>query len=619
MQFDSIRNLFVNAVERSARKSNGRGRHESNTPPHARALLLESLESRDLLSATPFEAASVSEIALASLETTPLDALDLTALQSASEPASTVVTSLADSVDATDGVVTLREAITVYANAGDTITFAPTLKGGTITLGGSEIEINKSLTIDASALRNGTDGTPGVTIDADSKSRIFYVRQGSLEINSLAFTGGFKGGSDAYGGAIYAAGSTNLTISNSSFYDNTARASSAYGGAIFFFGASLTISNSRFHNNTANATSYYYSYGGAIYYNSSATLTISNSTFTKNTATYSSSSGTTCGGSAIYFNNGSANLYNVTIYGNTTRGTGALYLNNASSTLNVYNSIVCNNSGGDFYKYYSYSSINAYNVLSSWTGGLNGLASVYAYDSSNPLFANAAEDDYSLAPGSQAINRGNNEYVAEDAATDLAGAQRIIAGTVDLGAYEYATNATPETPSTVVTSLADTLDATDGVVTLREAITFYANEGDTITFAPALKGGTITLAGTQIEIRKSITIDASALRNGTDGTPGVTLDANSQSRFFYVRQGSVEINSLAFTGGSDAYGGAIYAASSTNLTITNSSFYDNTTSGISAYGGAIYAASSTNLTITNSSFYDNTASASSSYAYGGAI
>ncbi|MBR0226167.1 MAG: fibronectin type III domain-containing protein, partial [Thermoguttaceae bacterium] len=598
MQFDSIRNLFVNAVERSARKSP----YESNNPPSARALVLESLESRDLLSATPLEAASVSEIALASQETTPDDALDLTALQSASEPASTVVTSLADTVDANDGVVTLREAITVYANEGDTITFAPALRGGTITLGGSEIEINKSLTIDASALRNGTDAFSGITIDADAKSRIFYVRQGSLEINSIAFTGGFMEGPSASGGAIY------------------------------FNGSSLTITNSLFHNNTVNSTDSY-SYGGAIYYKSSATLTVTNSTFAKNTATHSS--GVRGYGSAIYFGQGarSANLYNVTICDNTAKGssTGALFLNNSSSTLNVYNSIVCNNSGGDFHKIYNNSSVNAYNVLSDSKDWSTGLASVYAYDSSYPVFTNAEEGDYSLAQGSQAINRGNNEYVAEDVATDLAGAPRIIGGTVDLGAYEFSTGATSDTPSTVVTSLADTLDGADGVITLREAITFYANEGDTITFAPALRGGTITLAGTQIEIRNAITIDASALRNGTDGTPGVTLDANSASRIFIIpyfspylpgtsdsySPKSVTIDSLAFTGGSTYSGCAIHVSSSMNLTIRNSNFYNNTaTDSSNASGGAIYALSS-NLTITNSNFYDNTAAAGG--ASGGAI
>ena len=74
-----------------------------------------------------------------------------------------------------DNDITLREAITVYANDGDTITFAPALKGGTITLGGSEILIDKSIKIDASALWDATQNAPGITIDANSQSRIFSM------------------------------------------------------------------------------------------------------------------------------------------------------------------------------------------------------------------------------------------------------------------------------------------------------------------------------------------------------------------------------------------------------------------------------------------------------------
>ena len=61
------------------------------------------------------------------------------------------------------------------------------------------------------------------------------------------------------------------------------------------------------------------------------------------------------------------------------------------------------------------------------------------------LVANAAEGDYSLADGSQALNLGNNEYVSTD--VDLAGNARIIGGTVDLGAYERQNEASSLTVS----------------------------------------------------------------------------------------------------------------------------------------------------------------------------
>ncbi|MBR0226341.1 MAG: hypothetical protein IJL92_09810, partial [Thermoguttaceae bacterium] len=465
MQFDSIRNLFANAVERSARKSTGQGRHESANPPRARALVLESLETRELLSATPLEAASSSEIALASQETTPLDALDLSAVQTASEPASTVVTSLADVVDATDGVVTLREAITVYANDGDSVTFAPALKGGTIVLSGSQIVIDKAITVSARSLLNKTDGVPGITIDANSASRIFRVTGDTVWLDSIAFTGGNGGGA---GGAIYAYQST-LTISNSTFQNNVG----TYGGAVYADSSTLTISNARFQNNTVaaegggaainayrstlvvsnasfqNNTAYY---GGAIYSSYStlsisnanfqnntasglgggaigaqvSTLNLSNATFRNNTAAYggafdlSSSAltlsnstitrNTALNASALYLTSANVCVFNATIYGNSASNSSSnrTIFVSANSHLDLHNTIVAGNSGADVYKADVRSVVSAYSVLSSYRGWTNADAVVFAYDSSKPLFTNAAQDDYTLAPGSQAINKGDD-------------------------------------------------------------------------------------------------------------------------------------------------------------------------------------------------------------------
>lgn len=59
-----------------------------------------------------------------------------------------------------------------------------------------------------------------------------------------------------------------------------------------------------------------------------------------------------------------------------------------------------------------------------------------------PIFVNLAAGDYHLQSNSPCINAGNNLYVSNN--IDLDGNQRIIAGTVDIGTYEF------QTPSSIL-------------------------------------------------------------------------------------------------------------------------------------------------------------------------
>ena len=380
------------------------------------------------------------------------------------EVGGSVVTTLTDVVDGTDGLISLREAIELYAVKGDVITFASELAGGTIVLAGSEITIDKGITVDASEIG-------GITIDADGKNNTFYVSGGSranpVKLISLTITGGkavndgggiynvsspltlinctISGNSARNGGGIYNRG--NLTLTNCTITGNTA----GVGGGICNYGT-LTLTNCAISKNSSDSygggiCNYYIStltnctisgnisdYNGGGFYNSSRGLKLINCTISGNNASYR--------GGGIYNSNGSLTLTNSTVTWNIANAGGGIG-NFSSCTLNLYNSIIAQNTatlihGNDIdlksSSSYSYSIINAYNILSSFTNWTESTDCI-VYDASIPLFTDALHGDFTPAENSQAVNKGNNDYVTTE--IDFAGNPRIHDGTVDIGAYEY--------------------------------------------------------------------------------------------------------------------------------------------------------------------------------------
>ncbi|MBR5414682.1 MAG: hypothetical protein IK105_01970 [Thermoguttaceae bacterium] len=119
---------------------------------------------------------------------------------------------------------------------------------------------------------------------------------------------------------------------------------------------------------------------------------------------------------------------------------------------------------------------------------------------------------------------------------------------VTAGLAETAALAAPTGATNWVVNTADDPSSwsdTDGEVSLREAIG-RAQTGDTITFDESLSGDTVTLNGNQFEVNKAITIDATSIG-------GITIDADGQSRVFYISGGTadtpVNLVALTITGG----------------------------------------------------------------------
>ncbi len=220
------------------------------------------------------------------------------------------VNSLVDTVDAADGVMSLREAIVAANQAGgaDAIDFDAALFANgpaTIFLAQGELKVTDDLAIngpDANLLTvdaGGVDPTPHVK--QSDGNRVFNIDDGTSALRAVSITGVTLTGADVseYGGAIFC--KENLTITASTLTDNDAAAA---GGAIYSEGT-LFVSNSTISGNT----SFSYSGGGGI--TTRGNTTILQSTISGNSAGDS--------GGGVWHSGGTLTLTDCAITGNSTQ------------------------------------------------------------------------------------------------------------------------------------------------------------------------------------------------------------------------------------------------------------------------------------------------------------
>ena len=269
-----------------------------------------------------------------------------------------IVTTLAD--EAFDGMETnnagdgtglsLREAIGL-ANAngglagetgeadGDTIVFAPSIAGGTITLVLGELLITDDLEIDG-ADQDVSNGDAGrMTINGNFVSRIFHIETagfGGTEfdvlLSNLIVTNGRV---DGDGGGILITSTEDVSLANMEITNNSA--SSGSGGGIANGGGTANVINSTISGNSA-------SIGGGGLYNFGGTMTVLNSTVSGNTANR--------GGGVFNYFFATANVINSTISGNSAGAGGGIFnkdrqpLLQLGSKVNVTNSTLSGNVAG---------------------------------------------------------------------------------------------------------------------------------------------------------------------------------------------------------------------------------------------------------------------------------
>ncbi len=511
-------------------------------------------------------------------------------------PAPLVVTTAADVSDATDGLLSLREAVALVNAAGHPaiISFDASLGGQTITLIGGELALTADVSIDGDV--NG-DNKADITISGNDAGRIFYISGAQTDVDVMSLT--LINGSAGAGGAIYAHGASSLHVTDTTLANNQAAAD---GGAI----AAVSVGAVILSNSTLTGNASVQNGGGLHLTGGSATII--NSTIDGN------SSGAAGGG--LSTGSASVSIVNTTITGNSAATDGGGIDNHGgSATITITNSVVAENAAsaggtatGDVSGTIATAGHSVFGTDVTVTTAVNVAMSVTDIGLGNLQDNGGTVETRNILSGaSPLVNGGSNTAVPPGGAHDANGIDRIADGKVDIGATEF-------TGSLVVTTENDIVDSTDGLLSLREAVAIAngAADADTITFAASLAGKTITLTGGALALTEDVSIDGDI--NG-DNKADIAISGNDASGIFTISgpQTDVDLLSLTLEHGSAAKGGAIYVHTASSLDIVDTTLRDNVAS--QAGGGLYVTAANANyfhvpptaVKLTNTTVTGNTA------------
>ncbi|MBF0357366.1 MAG: DUF4347 domain-containing protein [Magnetococcales bacterium] len=460
--------------------------------------------------------------------------------------ATITVTSTADN-STSDGLVTLREAITAAqtdasvdgstaGSGADTIVFSVTANS-TIQLT-SVLTISSDITIDGDFDGSG-DNVADISISDDgaTSTRGFFISAGTVNFNSLTLDDiDYTSGS---GGAIVHTGGT-LTIYNSTIKNSSASSS---GGGIWS-SSTLNITNSTISTNSATSN------GGNIY--STGTLNITDSTVSGGVATgwggglmsygtvnitrstFSTNQATSNVG-GIY-NNSVLNIIDSTISGNFTNGNaGGIYVSagtttiehstiafnvadmndsgstgggiyNSAGTANLGHTIVSNNyqdsassvssdlvgtfgSSGDSAGYNLLNDVAAATIGGTTTGNISTDPNLQALANNG-----GTTQTHALLAGSAAVNAGNASITNEPTYDQRSTGYSRKVGTIDIGAFERVA------PTDIS---AASWSTTSGLLYIGDSVNLTVTASDT-----GLKAGTVTI--------NSVDVSSTMVDNGNN-------------------------------------------------------------------------------------------------------
>lgn len=571
-----------------------------------------------------------------------------------------LITTLDDVIDATDGVLSLREALAAANQnaAADRISFDAALAGGTLILTQGSLTITETVEIDGDS---DADGLRDITLSGGGATRLIVVEGGAATlarlniVDGLGFDPAYLGGSltPTYGGAaVIAAAGTQLDLIDSLVsghsatlygYGGAIRADGAivnitgsvlqdnegdFGGAVSVREGTLTVFNATLSNNEAGT------HGGALF-TADTNVYIANTTLAENRSSFY--------GGGLYASGGQQRVVNTTITGNEAAYfSGGLDVDFADLTL--VNSIVSGNrdllsNGSEGPEIRGLITMEGANIVG---GAVFQGSTEVSSTTVDEIFAEVANGGGVLADNGGAvptvqlnidgpavdaadpalipidlIDQDGDGDLAEILSVDSAGNLRLRGAGPDLGAAELS-EGTALTVTTLQDEafdggdlLAETLDG--GGLSLREAIGIANGEveAQSITFDAALSGGRLILTGGELVSTGDLTLLGDLDGNGT---ADIRINGAGRSRILDAEGDVTIIDGIAFENGRAANGGAINADTPRQtVVVTNSRFVNNRADGIledgsssdDVQGGALFVFGE--LTISDSLFSRNSA------------
>ena len=409
MRFHSLRSLIANVLHSAAKMANSGGGKIDNKPSRTRALVLESLETRELLSVSAAEFAAIQSLYSDLNIPDSCAIIEITASQLSQ---TNLEASLAAAQSVDNGLVIVRTT-----NSANTIIVT------------SELNVPAGVTL-------VSYGAKDLTLNAEQNSRVMTTGA-NVKLGGLVITGGMDKGvwdtSNNYyatytakGGGIYANGA--LTLDQCSVVANGAVAdartyqqnvkSYAYGGGIYSASGSLTIYDSSINGNQVYAeggigsegvegwdtTSYAeaYAYGGGVY---ASTVTIVNGELSNNEA---KALGGTCSATKVSSGGDYLSLQNHAPFAHSSAQSygGGIYAGNLIIADGVVSHNAAVSSGGNATAHsisrYAWSPGQSHAEASSYGGGI--------YSSSLTTTNSLIHDNGAFATGGSAYGDANSSW-----------------------------------------------------------------------------------------------------------------------------------------------------------------------------------------------------------------